>query len=85
MNGFSKTCLVIIILLFALIALRPILDPQPAIAATRFQYLVVTSSPASGMVQQELDKHAAEGWEFVAPVYSKQVPGFTLIFRKEAR
>jgi hypothetical protein len=84
MNPFYKACLVIIILLLAVIALRPIVSPKPALAASHYHYLVVTTGQASGEIQQELDKHVAEGWELAAPVYSEQVPGFTLIFRKEA-
>jgi hypothetical protein len=85
MNGFSKACLVIIILLLGVIVLRPIVSAPPAFAASHYQYLVVTTDPASNSIQQALDKHAAEGWELVAPVSSEQVSGFTLIFRKEAR
>jgi hypothetical protein len=85
MSRFSKISLMIIILLLAVIALRPILSPQPALAASHYQYLVVTTGPASNAIQEVLDKHVAEGWELAAPVYSEQVPGFTLIFRKEAR
>jgi hypothetical protein len=85
MNRFSKASLVVIILLLAVIALRPFLSSQPALAASHFQYLVVTTDPASNAIQKVLDKYVAEGWELAAPVYSEQVPGFTLIFRKEAR
>jgi hypothetical protein len=85
MNRFSKASLVVIILLLAVIALRPFFNPQPALAASHFQYLVVTTGPASNEIQNVLDKYVAAGWELAAPVYSEQVPGFTLIFRKEAR
>jgi hypothetical protein len=85
MNRFSKASLVTIILLLAVIALRPFLSPAPALAASHYQYLVVTTGPASNEMQKVLDKYVAEGWELVAPVYSEQVPGFTLIFSKKAR
>ncbi len=89
MNRFSKACLVIIILLLAVIALRPIVSPPPALAASHYQYLVVTAQNASSMqIQQELDKHVAQGWELAAAGYSETTHGisdFTLIFRKEAR
>ena len=85
MNRFSKACVVIVILLLAVIALRPTVSPQRALAASHYQYLAVTTGPVSTEIQQALDKHVAEGWELAAPLYSEQVPGFTLIFRKEAR
>lgn len=85
MNRFSKASLVIVILLLAVIALRPILSPRPALAASHYQYLVVTTGPASNEIQEVLNKHVAAGWELAAPVYAEEVHGFTLIFRKEAR
>ena len=90
MNGFSKACLVIIILLLGIIAMRPIVNPQPARAANHhYQYLVFTTQNASGyQIQTELDKRAAEGWELDTAGWSQTTPGvsdLTLIFRKEAR
>jgi hypothetical protein len=82
MNRFSKICLLAIALLLAVIALRPIASPQPVVAATHYKYLVITTDPASNSIQAELDKRVAEGWELAAPLYSQQVPGITLIFRK---
>jgi hypothetical protein len=40
------------------------------------------------VIQQELDKRVAEGWELAASGYSEEthgLSGFALIFRKEAR
>ena len=88
MSRFSKISLVIIIVLLAVIALRPIVSPQPALAVSHYQYLVVTTNAASGTIQQELDKRVAEGWELAASGYSEEthgLSGFALIFRKEAR
>jgi hypothetical protein len=89
MNGFSKACLVIIVLLLAIIALHPMVKPQAALAANHYQYLVVTTPNASsGLIQQELDKRVAEGWELAAAGYSEEphgLSGFALIFRKETR
>ncbi len=85
MSGFSKASLVIIIVLLVIIGLRPIFSPQPALAISHYQYLVVTINPAPNAVQAELDKRVAEGWELATPLDSQQIPGVTLIFRKEAR
>jgi hypothetical protein len=86
-NGFSKTCLVTVVLLLAVIALRPIFSPQPALAASHhYQYLVVTTPNASTVqIQSELDKRAADGWEPASAGWSQTTIGnsdFTLIFRK---
>jgi hypothetical protein len=89
MNRFSKACLVIIVLLLAIIALHPIVKPQATLAASHYQYLVVTTPNATSMIiEQELDKRVAEGWELAAAGYSEEsrgISGFALIFRKEAR
>jgi hypothetical protein len=84
MDRLSKVCLLIIILLLAVIAVRPIV-PQPAIAAVHGQYLVTQGNVDAVEMQNELDKRAAEGWELVAPVVSEQRPGVILIFHKEVR
>lgn len=85
MNGFPKTSLVIIILLLAVIAFRTAFSPQPAIAASHYQYLVVQVGLADHLeIQKELNRRVAEGWELAAPVVSEQTPGVILIFRKEA-
>ena len=88
MNGFSKTCLVIVIVLLAVIALRPVFSPQPAFASSHhYQYLAVTTQNVLTIqVQPELDKRAAEGWELVAAGWSQTTLGisdYTMIFRKE--
>ena len=46
MNGFSKAGLVIIVLLLAIMALPPIVKPLAALAASHYQYLVVTTPNA---------------------------------------
>jgi len=85
MNRFSNSCLIIIVLLLGVIALRSLDTPKQALAASHIQYLVVNTGPAAASIQDELEKEAKDGWELVAPIYSAQVPGFTLVFRKEAR
>lgn len=85
MDRFSKGCVVTIILLLAVIALRPIVSPQAALANTHYQYLVVTTNWQSEAVQAELDKRVAEGWELATPMYMGAQPSVTLIFRREAR
>lgn len=82
MGRFSKVCLLLIILLLALIAVRPLVS-QAAIAAAHGQYLVTQGNVDTIEMQKELDSRAAEGWELVAPVVSEQRPGVILIFRKE--
>jgi hypothetical protein len=85
MNGFSKACLVIIILLLAAIALRPIVKPQPALAITHYQYLYETTNWQPEAMQAELDKRASEGWELATALYVEGRPSVSLIFRREAR
>jgi hypothetical protein len=84
MNRFSKACLVIIILLLAVIAFRPV-NPQLALAITHYQYLYVTTNWQPEAIQGELDKRVAEGWELATPLYLEGRPTVSLIFRKEAR
>lgn len=83
MNGFSKACLVTIILLLAVIAFRPIVNPQSALALAHYQYLYVTINPEA--IQAELDKRVAQGWELATPLYLENRPSVSLIFRREAR
>ncbi len=85
MDRLSKVCLLIIIVLLVVIAVRPIVGPQPAIAAVHYQYLVVQTTAWTNDLQAEVTKHAAEGWELAAPIVTEQMPGIILIFRKEAR
>ena len=85
MERFSKVCLLIIVVLLAVIAVRPIISPQPAIAASHYQYLVTYVGVVdTNEIQRELDKRAAEGWELAAPAISEHSPPIILIFRKEA-
>lgn len=85
MNGFSRVCLVIIILLLAVIALRPIVNPQPALAITHYQYLYIITDWQPEVLQAELDKRAAEGWELAAALQIEGRPTVSLIFRREKR
>jgi hypothetical protein len=85
MSAFAKACLVIIILLLTFIALRHIVSPQAALAASHYRYLVVTIKNPDSAMQQELDKHAAEGWELAASLNFEQSNLVTLIYRKQAR
>ena len=84
MSRFTKFCLITIILLLTVIAVRPIVSPQPAIAAPQYQYVVVQVGPDLIDVQKELDRRVADGWELTAPVVSQQRSGILLIFRKPA-
>ena len=81
MDRFSRVCLLLIVLLLAVIAFRPMVSPGPVQAAKKHQYLY-EQAEAVGGVQASLDKHAADGWELLAPIYSGDTMGVFLIFRK---
>jgi len=66
------------------VALHPLISPPGAKAAEHYKYLVVHSDPNESLMQKELDKRVAEGWQLAAPVASEQMSGITLILRKEA-
>ena len=82
MNRFSKTCLLLIVVLLAIIAFRPFFAPQSAEAAHHYKYLAVQipvgyeehGHPVT--VQDALNKYSADGWELV------QVTPEQLFFRK---
>ena len=78
MDSFTKACLVLIIVLLAVIALRPIVFPQTVAAQQHYRYLAVYA----GIVQPELDKYAADGWELAAAYMQDINNGAVLIFRK---
>ena len=85
MDRFSKACLVLIIVLLAVIALRPLFFPLAVAAQQHYRYIAVRLlDPWGTSPQPELDKYAADGWElvdtYVATLNSNgQV---VLIFRK---
>jgi hypothetical protein len=84
MDRFSKTCLLVCVLLLAVIALRPIVTPPPAHAANQYKYLVtLTQTPYPDAIEKELNTQANDGWEFVSPIVSQNVSQPTLVFRKE--
>jgi hypothetical protein len=85
MNRFAKICLLVITLSLALIALRPMVSPQPVRAANHYKYLFVRTSWQTESIQAELDKRSAEGWELAASYNSGTGPSVDLIFRQEAR
>src|ERR1035441_3805866 len=58
-----KAVLTVIALLLAVIALRPVLIPQPVHAATGHTYKVDDAYVSS--MQLTLDNNSREGWEFV--------------------
>jgi hypothetical protein len=78
MDRFTKACLVLIVLLLAVIALRPIMFPQAVEAAHKYKYLAVQT----GIPQPELDKYAADGWELAGAYMVDLTNGAVLIFRK---
>jgi hypothetical protein len=80
MDWFTKTCLVMIVLLLAVIAFRPILFPQAVEAAHKYKYVAVQawSIPQPSL----LDKYAADGWELAGSYMVDINNGAVLIFRK---
>jgi hypothetical protein len=83
MDRFTKACLVLIILLLAVIAVRPLVFPQNVAAQQRYTYIAVAvNNPYEP--QPVLDKYAADGWELVSTYvvpYNNSIV-IKLIFRK---
>jgi hypothetical protein len=65
MDRFTKACLVLIIVLLAVIAVRPIVFPQAVAAQQHYRYIAVRLLDLGTSTQPELDKYAADGWELV--------------------
>ena len=83
MDWFTKTCLVLIVLLLAVIALRPMVFPQTVAAQQHYRYVAVRPLDWQ-RPQPELDKYAADGWE-LAGTYAANINSMDqviLIFRK---
>jgi hypothetical protein len=68
MDRFSRICLTVIVLLIATIALRPIVEPQPAHAALHKYVAVPAVANNMQDIQGTLDKYSADGWEFVVAI-----------------
>ena len=77
MDWFTKTCLLLIIILLAVIAFRPMVFPQ-AVDAAKYKYIAVQA----GILQPELDKYTADGWELTEAYQVDIINGAVLIFRK---
>ncbi|MGB7434988.1 MAG: hypothetical protein WBR26_25765 [Candidatus Acidiferrum sp.] len=87
MNGFVRVCLVIIIMLLAVIAIRPIVSVHPVLAAGHYQYMYVDVDSNQSFSEKEitdmLNKRSAEGWDlFGASTYQSSGIRTALIFRK---
>lgn len=80
MDRFTKTCLVLIVLLLAVIAFRPMTFPQEVEAAHRYKYVAVQTNSVEP--QADLDKYAANGWELTGAYLIDFNNGAVLIFRK---
>ena len=78
MDWFTKTCLLLIIILLAVIAFRPMVFPQAVDAAHKYKYIAVQA----GILQPELDKYTADGWELTEAYQVDIINGAVLIFRK---
>jgi hypothetical protein len=81
MNRFSNTCLALIVLLLVVIAIGPILAPQPIHAAQHKYVAVSAANKGQSEIQLTLDKYSADGWEFVAAI-SQDGMTPTLFFQK---
>ena len=83
MDWFTKTCLVMIVLLLAVIAFRPMIFPQSAAAQQGYKYAAVVPLNAT-QPQRELDKYGADGWELTGAYTTNlnNISGAVLIFRK---
>lgn len=83
MDRFSKTCLILIVLLLAAIATHPLIAPQPARGATPHTYqALLVQLGDDAPVQKVLDEHAAKGWDLIAatPVTAANWGGTTAGF-----
>jgi hypothetical protein len=83
MDWFTKACLVLVIVLLAVIALRPMVFPQSVAAQQRYRYVAV--HPLNWQQPQpELDKYAADGWELTGTYVARlnDIDQAILIFRK---
>lgn len=89
-DRFLKTCLVLIVLLLSVIAVR-VIAPYPVQAQGQRKYVAVRcfGGPQQDghSIQGTLDQYSADGWELVAPLFAdKDATGnageIYLIFRK---
>jgi hypothetical protein len=81
MDRFLRACLLTIILLLALDALRPVLTPPTVHAVSQYKYLTVQTNNTFQDMQELLDKYANDGWE-LAEAYNSERFGNVLILRK---
>ncbi len=83
MDRFTKACLVLIISLLAVIALKPVIFPQAVAAQQRYRYVAVRPLDWQ-RPQPELDKYAADGWELAGAYVANlnNIDQAILIFRK---
>ncbi|HTA40817.1 MAG TPA: hypothetical protein VK789_00140 [Bryobacteraceae bacterium] len=68
MDRLSKTRLALIVILLAIIAPRPVFQPQIAEAARRYKYTVACGGCQTARPQTDdtLNYYAAREWKFVA-------------------
>jgi len=80
MDRFSKTCLILIVLLLAVIAARPLVAPQPARAAQLYEYQ--SFSTTGSKMPDDMNLAASKGWEVFAVTYSGPGFGYMVAVRK---
>jgi hypothetical protein len=76
MDRFSKACLGLIVVLLAVIALRPFVVSQPVHAAPQYKYAVHSyddfeipiNTPSTKLVVNEFNQPSNEGWELISVV-----------------
>lgn len=70
MDRFSKTCLALVVVLLAMIALRPIFLPHSAQAAGPHKYIAARPGEEGKYptIQGTLDGYASDGWTLVATI-----------------
>ena len=68
MDRFAKICLVLIVLLLSVVALRPILTPAPVHASARYvEYdAYVIDQTQVNTLTKTLSKATLEGWDVVS-------------------
>ena len=87
MDRFTKSCMVLIVMFLAMIALRPFFAPKPAYAAKYSQYeLFYEAGSRLAFFQSDIAQKSASGWDVVGvasvPSFYPNEAGLVLILGK---